>query len=282
MEPRRFFRPFFWGCIVSVFLLSGTDLQAAPAFDHSSWDAFLKKFVNEKGEVNYRAVKADPALLQDYLKSLMAVDSRAMSEWPREETIAYWLNAYHAALVKLVVEHYPQSSVQKIPGFWDIEGVRFDAKKKDQKERQSFSLNDIRMKCLLGVFRDEKVHLALSMAARGGPRLSREAFTGPKVEGQLFILTRQFVKNTAFVDVEPGRKKIRISRLFKWYAQDFKLDFGIPEPIGKFTSTETAVLSFLAHYLEDESKEEYLQEGRYKIEYPDFDWSLNDWKAQGV
>ncbi len=271
------FKPYFWVLVISfVFVLPITKLQAATAFDHSAWDAFLKKFVNEKGDVNYQAVKKDSAGLNDYLKSLAAVDAVTISGWPREEAVAYWLNAYHAAMIKLVVENYPVRSVQRIPGFWDIAAVRLGlARLADD----NLSLNDIRIKNLIGIYRDEKIHLVLSLAAKGGPRLPREAFTGSKVEGQLFLLTRQFVKDPAFVAVEPGRKKIRISRLFKWYGQDFNLDFGISEPFGKFSKIETAVLSFLAHYLEDEAKQEYLQEGRFKIEYPTFDWSLNDWQA---
>ena len=66
--------------------------------------------------------------------------------------------------------------------------------------------------------------------------------------------------------------------LFKFLEKDFKLDFGTPEPFGDFAKEDTAILAFLAYYLEDEAKAEYLQEGRYKIEYPAFDWSLNDWR----
>jgi len=279
VRNRRGFQRYFWGCVLCLFFLPAANLQAAPGFDHSAWDAFLKKFVNEKGDVNYQAVKADPSGLHDYLKNAVVVGSATISGWPREEAIAYWLNVYHAALITLVVENYPVTSVQRIPGFWDIAVVRFSL---DGKDSESFSLNDIRRKCLLGVYHDEKIHLALSLASKGGPRLPRDAFTGPKMEGQLFLLARQFVRDPAFVDIEPGRKKIRISLLFKWYGQDFKLDFGIPEPIGKFSPAESAVLSFLAHYLADEAKEEFLQNGRYKIEYPMFDWSLNDWKTSGT
>ena len=41
-------------------------------------------------------------------------------------------------------------------------------------------------------------------------------------------------------------------------------------------------LIFLAYYLEDEAKRDYLQEAKYKIEYPSFDWSLNDLKKGAV
>ena len=180
----------------------------AVAFDHSAWDAFLKKQVDAKGDVNYRAVAQDPKPLQDYLTSLIAVTDLEMQSWPREERLAFWLNAYHATLIKLVAEHYPVTSVQKIPSFWDISLIRFGKVSKDQKQ---YSLNDIRTQNLIGTFHDEKIHLALSMASRGGPRLLPEAFTGPKVEGQLFLLTRQLVNDAAFLDIVLNRKKIRIS-----------------------------------------------------------------------
>jgi len=264
--------------IFSIFFLLcsfSLELHAATAFDHSAWDAFLKKNVNEKGEVDYRSIAQDPKDLSDYLASLMAVSGSEMASWPREETLAFWLNTYHAVLIQLVVENYPATSVQRIPSFWDISLFHFGKKAEGQSQ---YSLNDIRVNNLIGVYHDEKIHLALSVAAKGGPKLMREAFTGAKVEGQLFLLTRKFVTDPAYVDITPGRKQIRISRIFKWYAKDFKLDFGTPEPRGKFSESDNSVLAFLAYYLEDEAKGEYLQEAKYKIEYPAFDWSLNDWK----
>jgi hypothetical protein len=269
----------FFIAILLFFLFSPASLHAATAFDYSAWDAFLKKHVNGKGELDYGAIAKDPKELNDSLALLMAANALEIRSWPREETLAFWLNAYHATLIKLVIENYPVASVQKVPSFWDIAAFHLGDVKKSQSQ---YSLNDIRVKNLMGVFRDEKVHLALSLAAGGGPRLKPEAFTGPKVEGQLFLLARQFVNDPAHVDITPGQKKIRISRIFKWYGRDFNLDFGAPEPLGKFSAVDTAVLSFLAYYLEDEAKAEFLQEGNYKIEYPSFDWSLNDQKVQAV
>ncbi len=248
----------------------------AESFDHSSWDAFLKKNVSRSGEVHYQSIAKDPKPLQDYLDRLMMVPASDRETWPREEQLAFWLNAYHATLIKLIVEHYPTTSVQKIPSFWDITAFHAPV---DSKNPEQYSLNDIRVKKLIGVYHDEKIHLALSLAAKDGPALMAEAFTGPRVEGQLFLLTRRFVNDPAQVGITVGQKKIRLSRIFKWYGQDFKLDFGTPEPIGKFSSADTAVLSFLMYYLEDEEKGEYLQQGKYKIEYVPFNWALNDQDA---
>ena len=274
MFPKTFL---FWLVLFCIFPSGLQAATPATAFDYSVWDAFLKKNVNENGDVDYQSIKKDPKELNDFLSVLTAASEKEMKLWPREETLAFWLNAYHAALINLVVENYPVTSVQQIASFWDITSFHLGKGIKDQSR---YSLNDIRANNLIRVYRDEKIHLALSLAARSGPKLMREAFTGPRVEGQLFLLTRKFVKDPANVDVTPGRKKIRISKVFEWYGKDFKLDFGTPEPRGKFSADDSAILSFLAYYLEDEAKGEYLQEANYKIEYPHFDWSLNDFKKE--
>ena len=240
-------------------------------FDHSLWDAFLKKYVNENGEVDYRAVQKDPAMLDayfDFFSKEKLIEFEAF--WPREEQIAFWLNVYNAAVIKLITQHYPVSSIQKIPSVWDITIVRLG-------RGEQFSLNGIRSEQLMKKYRDEKIHLALSCGARGCPKLQRDAFTGKNVEGQLFLATRSFLSDPKNLEIVPGKKNIWLSRIFKWYAADFNLDFGTPETIGKFTQDEMSVLSFLAYYLEREEQIAFLEEGKYKIKYYSFDWRLNDW-----
>jgi hypothetical protein len=249
--------------------------RAAEPYDYALWDAFLKKYVNERGEVDYRSIAQDPRELELFWAKATTTSEKDILSWPREEALAFWLNVYHLTLIKHVVENYPVTSVQKVASFWDIALFHLGDQRLGQTQ---YSLNDIRTKKLLGTYRDEKIHLVLSLAAKGGPKLSRDAFTGPKVEGQLFLLTRQFVADPAYVDIKPGRRKIKLSKIFKWYEKDFALDFGTPELRGKFTDGQNAVLSFLVYYLEDEAKGEYLESGKYKIDYPSFDWALNDWK----
>jgi len=266
----KLLRAVFTGIL--IFTVAAPFCAAGEGFDHSLWDAFLKKFVNEKGEVNYTAVKKDPALLNGYLALIEGEKPVGFGKtWPREEMLAFWLNAYNAGVIKLVIDHYPVPNIQQIPSLSDMSVIRLG-------EKAQYSLNDIRMKQLIQTFRDERIHLALSFGARGCPQLQRQAFTGANVEGQLFLAARSFVNDPRFVEIVPGKKKIRLSRIFKWYGQDFNLDFGIPEQIGNFTKEEMSVLSFLSYYLENDAQAAYLEDGRYKIAYFPFDWTLNDWK----
>lgn len=270
------FRPFPLILSFTFYLLtfSFSAFALDKPFDHSAWDTFLKRFVNEKGEVDYQGVLKEPELLEDYLKQLAVIDDYDLNyHWPREEKMALWINAYHAGVVKVLSEHYPVKSIQNIPSVWDTDAVQVAGKK--------FGLNTIRVKNLMSKFRDEKIHTALACGARGCPRLRRDAYTGPRIEGQLFLAAREFVNDAEFNQMIPGEKKIRISRLFKWHQPDFSLDFGVQEEEDqKFEPAEYAVLSFLAHYLDDPQKVDFLEGEDFKIDYPPFDWSLNEWNRE--
>ncbi|HTL47483.1 MAG TPA: DUF547 domain-containing protein [Verrucomicrobiae bacterium] len=264
--------PFLIGLLILISPAASADRLTKP-FDHSAWDELLKKFVSPEGSVNYEGIKADPTLLNTYLNSVAALNSKEFTEfWPREEKLALILNLYHAAIMKHVIEHYPIKSLQDIPGVWDIPVVHLG--------KFRLSINQLRDTYLIQTFRDEKIEAALSCGAKSCPRLQREAFTGPRVEGQLYLAARNFVNDSSLNIVVPGKKEIKLSRIFKWYAGNFRLDFGNPEIQEKFSIEENAVLAFLAYYSDSPEKVQYLEGRNYKIKYLPFDWSLNDWRTE--
>lgn len=259
-----------------LFLLSALLLPSASAmeqaFDHSPWDQFLKKYVNEKGDVDYAAAKKDPSLLIKYLKSFEDVDPQDFASWPREELMAAYLNVYHAGMIKKILEFYPIRSTNKIPGFWQMDILRIGD--------HHLGLNEIR-ETLANNFHDEKAEVALSYASRSGPRLSREAYTGEKVDGQLFLAAKNFANDAEQNQIIPGQRKIYLSPLFKWHAKEFIFNFAAGDQGNGFArQAEFAVLSFLAHYLSDADKLQFLEEGKYKIKYLKFNWDLNDTNPQ--
>jgi hypothetical protein len=70
----------FWMVLLCIF---PSGLHATTAFDYSAWDAFLKKNVNENGDVDYQSIKKDPKELNDFLTVLAAVNEREVALWPR-------------------------------------------------------------------------------------------------------------------------------------------------------------------------------------------------------
>ncbi len=190
-------------------------LMAPPAYakrtlNHSSINAFLSLVVNEAGEISYQKAIEHKALLEEYLMMIKNYELKDYQGVNREERLALWLNVYHAALINVILEHYPIKSINEIPGVWEATTV--------QLAGTGYSLNHIRDEKLMRVFRDEKIHLALACGAKSCPGFKQAAYTGDEVEGQLFLTTREFVNNPKYVRVIPGEKKISLSRLFKWYA----------------------------------------------------------------
>ncbi len=108
--------------------------QKAPS--HQQWDKLLKKHVNASGMVNYKGFQKDKAELDVYLKTLS--DSAPQSSWSADEQKAYWINAYNAFTVALILKHYPVKSIKDIGGKiykvntpWDIKFVNIGGKKYD-------------------------------------------------------------------------------------------------------------------------------------------------------
>jgi hypothetical protein len=274
---RRIFYFLFLLCLA----LPARAQEVSLPFDHSEWDQFLKKYVNEKGEVDYRAAQKDPTLLIAYLEKLKSFSASDFSkEWPREERMALLINAYNAGVVKSILDHYPLRTILDIPGGWDQSSVQI-GKAPDKLEpvgkaespsqahwkeaRNTRSLNEIENLFLRSGFRDEKILFVLCRGAKGSARLRQEAYVGPRLEGQLYLATREFVNDPTRHRIEPGEKKIVLSRLLQWYGRDFLMNWGnFPQEV-KWEPQEMAVLSFLAHYLDDPKKVEFLREGKYKV-----------------
>lgn len=266
-----------WMTVIVMLLVASPSLRAAVAFpfDHSEWDQFLKEFVNEKGEVNFRAARKNSDPLVKYLSKIRSIPEEELDEWPREERMTLFINAYNAGVVKAILDHYPVKEVMQIPGIWDHATIEIAIPLKRSTPR-AYSPNQIQRDLLLRRFHDEKVLFVLFNGAKDSPPLLRDALVGPQLEGQLYLATRRFVNDGASNRVDPVSKKVILSRLFKWYGSDFLLNWGQTSDQKRWNAKEQAVLSFLAHYLEDPKKIEFLREGQYKVKYRPFDWSLRE------
>ena len=83
---------------------------AVAPIDHSAFDRLLKKYVNEKGLVNYKGFKSEEKEFNQYLDMLSK--NPATDSWPKNEQMAYWINAYNAYTIRLILDHYPVKSIK--------------------------------------------------------------------------------------------------------------------------------------------------------------------------
>jgi len=244
-------------------------VRAPESVDHSAFDRVLKRYVDAQGEVDYAALSQDAdSVLTPYLQMLAATDP---SNLDREERLAFWINAYNAYTLKLVADHYPVESIRDIkPGAGpSIPKVNSPFQLEVGAVADTVrSLDDIEHGIIRERFDEPRIHFVLVCAAVSCPRLRQEAYTGAALERQLEDQTMTFLRTDGKNDIPAGAGEIGLSRIFKWYGEDFG------------DSTDD-LQRYLASYF-DGRVHEKLANAAYDVEYLDYDWSLNDQRTDAA
>ncbi len=223
-----------------------------PPVSHELWDQLLHKHVNAEGFVNYKGMLKDSAQLNRYLELLQSAHPQRF--WSREEQMAYWINAYNAFTVKLILDHYPLKSIKDIKNgipfvntVWDIRFINIQG--------QEYDLNAIEHGILRKNFRDGRLHAAINCASFSCPPLRAEAFTAERLDEQLDDAMRRFVNDPLRNHISAN--KAELSPIFSWFSGDFKKDAGsVRAFVNRFANTPIGP--------------------DVKISYLDYDWSLNE------
>lgn len=220
---------------------------------HQLWNEVLEKYVTAEGKVNYKGLKSNRKQFDEYLKLLSA--SHPNDNWQKNEQLAYWINAYNAFTVELILQHYPVKSIRNIGGLINIPGVQSAWDIKFIKiENQEYSLGYIEHKILQKQFNEPRIHFAINCASHSCPKLLNEAYTSDKLNQQLNDAAKHFVADTDKNKIAPS--KIEISKIFDWYKSDFTKD--------------GTLISFLSKYSTAEIKEDA------NVSYLDYNWNLNE------
>lgn len=222
-----------------VFCSSAT-IVAQPS--HELWNGLLRQYVSVSGRVQYKLLKAEQKTLDTYLDQLS--NNPPQPKWSKSETMAYWINAYNALTVRMILAHYPVKSIRDLHGGnpWDVDCFETGG--------QRYSLNKIENNILREKIGDARVHFALNCAARSCPPLYNRAFTANQLDTQLTDRTKRFLRDPNANVI--GRDRVLLNRVFEWYAADF-------EDLPAFLTTFSGIT--------------VLQ--RAQVEYLDYDWSLN-------
>lgn len=184
---------------------------ATAARQHAAWNALLAKYVSNTGRVNYRKFDKEQAALDAYLKELS--DNPPADTWSRAEKMAYWINAYNAFTIDLILDNYPLNSIRWLDQGkpWDVQRIRLGGK--------NYSLNQIENEILRPQFNDARIHFAINCAARSCPPLLNQAYTADNLERLLAQRTRQFINNPQYNTLTANQATV--SKIFEWYAADF-------------------------------------------------------------
>ena len=150
-------------------------LGSPPArFSNAAFDVVLRRYVDDRGLVDYAGLQAQPAPLNHYYDLVAAYSpDNAPPLFPtRNDALAYWINAYNAAVMRTVLEYYPIASVGDVDG-WLPGKAGFFVLQRLTFGGETGSLYDLENTVIRGRYHEPRVHFALNCASRGCPRLPR-------------------------------------------------------------------------------------------------------------
>ncbi len=244
-----------WATLLALVLVCGSTLPAAAqeapsaASITAKTTAFLQKFVNKEGKVNYAGIKRNPAQLQE-LQQAIAVFDVAKAEMA--DQYAFYLNAYNVLVIGEIVAHYPLESVQDMPGFFNKTQLEVGG--------EQLTLDQIETDKLRNIYADPRLHFALVCGTNSCPRLSRAAYVGKNLFTQLNDQAKFALLDPAYVQVDEDRQQVKLPEIFKWYETDFS------------TTNKTGVM-YVNQFRKDSRVPTW-----YAVDYYPYNWGLNDQK----
>jgi hypothetical protein len=220
--------------------------------DHSLWDELTKAHVNENGYPNYKGFIQDSSKFNTYLNQLTS--NHPKESWSSNERKAFWINAYNAFTVKLIVDNYPVETIKDLGGGiyrvntpWDIKFIQIKDK--------TYHLNDLEHNILRKEWSDPRIHAAVNCASISCPKLMKGAYLAEQLDEQLDRQMKAFIHDATKNII--GEKEVRLSKLFKWFSGDFKVE-------------HSSVIDYINSYSDVKIKKSA------RVEYFDYDWGLNE------
>lgn len=239
---------------------------SAGTFDHShkNWNLVLKEYQNKDGLVQYGKLKVDTAKnpsshpFVTYVADLQKVNFSEFESWPKNEKMAFLINAYNAMTFKLIVDHYPVASIKKIGGLF---GNPWKLKFFSLLDGKIKTIDPIEHEWLRPVYKDYRIHAAVNCASISCPPLRDEAFIAQKLEAQLDDQMKKWINDPIRNQFAVNENTLKVSKIFDWYKKDF-VDWGggVANVFNKYLTTPIP--------LELQKKT--------KIKYQDYNWDLNE------
>jgi len=243
--------------IVPVVACSASERQSADnPPSHKIWDELTKEHVRNDGMVDYKGFITDREKLEKYL-SLLSNNAPDKQKWSKEEQLAYWINAYNAFTIKLIIDNYPLESIRDLHPTLKIPGINTVWHKKFFKiGGEESSLDEIEHSILRKEFNEPRIHFAINCASFSCPPLRNEAYVADKIDQQLDEMARKFINDKERNKITPDNPEV--SKIFSWFTKDFTKNGSLREFLNKYAKVK-------------------IKEGA-DIDYLGYNWSLNDVK----
>jgi hypothetical protein len=249
---------------------------AASIFDHqhAAWTKLLADFVHDKGLVDYRGLAKRRVEFNQYLRSLETVTAKEFASWQPLQREAFWINAYNAYAIRLILDNYPVDSIKDLGGFFSsvfskefipLQHLATVDPRSEAGSKDKLTLGEVEHDILANISKKPLFHFAIVCASWSCPELLNRAYAADSLVTQLEAQTRLFLADASKNHQQIVGGKLRVSKIFDW-AEDELNTYpgeirGLIKDFGPASVTKDPAL------------------GKVKFKYRDYDWSLNEWKA---
>lgn len=255
---------------------------------HDKCAEIFKNFVDENGMVDYRRLKLRRSSLRRLLSEFDRLDRNEYNSWPKDDKIAFWVNAYNAKILDIIVRNYPikssrwmrfmypPTSIRHIPPVGTIGASKWNRYKFIVMDEE-FTLAVVEQQFFRKEFAEPRIFLALSYASLSSPPLRTEPYYGDKLDEQLSDQVRRFLSGPRAFRIDRDAQKVYLSALFEatWHGKEFLRKFGTDKKFKDKPPAIRAILNFISNYI-GERDASFLEVGNYSVEFMKYDWRLND------
>lgn len=249
--------------IVLTVFLTNISVFSQDSSNVNIYDNLLKKYVFN-GLVDYDNLSKDKNL-DKYIDALSNFNPNTLND--KKTRLAFWINAYNAYTLKVIVDNYPISSINELhtggkiiahilkKTVWDKDFVVINNKK--------MTLNHIEHEIIRAKFKDPRIHFALVCGAISCPPLRNEAFVGSKLNEQLDDQARKFFADPSKNTFDGKNRVAHLSKILDWYGSDFG-------------ENDSQILDRIKNYLPKQIAESINDKIiKWEIDFKSYDWDLN-------
>ena len=159
--------------------------------------------------------------------------------------LAFWINAYNAFTVDLIIKHYPVTSIKEIKNPWKQRLWKLGNK--------TYSLEEIEHD-ILRKMNEPRIHFAIVCASYSCPKLQNKAFIAEDLETQLTTATKEFLADKNRNEI--SENSIELSKIFSWFSKDFTENGTLIEFLNQYSIVQISPNA--------------------KKRFKDYNWALNE------
>jgi hypothetical protein len=217
---------------------------------NEAWARVLECCVDERGRVDFARIAREPRDLELFVRHVAEVDPESdAGAFPTVQArLAHHMNAYNALSMYGVIDlGIPRTNagLRKVRFFF-LRRYRIAGRKETLYAYES----------RIRAIGDPRVHFALNCMSVSCPQLPRVPFRAQSFERDIDALSRSFVDDRRYVQVDAAARRVRVSAIFKFYTKDF-----------------LAEADSLIGYINRLRREPIPAD--YEVEFLPYDWTIN-------